>query len=116
MASPRDFPSSLRGIRSLEPQHEANIDCIMEYRWENNFSPGERDRERERERERNDRARPRGREPGVRDDSIRNVFGPRARLVKSFAGIMNPTRIVISTRFFLLAENKGEVELGDCAR
>ena len=54
-----------------------------------------------------------GREPGVRDDSIRNVFGPRARLVKSFAGIMNPTRIVISTSFFrLLSGNEGEVGTG----
>lgn len=58
----------------------------MEYRWENNFSLKGRLREVG---------------AGVRDDSIRNVFGPRVRLVKSFAGIMNPTRLVILTSFFL---------------
>lgn len=83
---PRDFSSCLRGIRPLEPQ--PSVDCIVEYRWENNFSSPSRERERD--------------EDGGVDDSIRNVFGLRPRLVKSFAGIVNPTRLVIPSTIFPL--------------
>lgn len=51
-------------------------------------------------------------------DSIRNVFGRRVRLVKSFAGIMNPSRLVVSTCFsFLRGEKQGGERLSvDVAR
>lgn len=76
------------------PHDGANIDCDAEYRWENNSSPREKRRQRagERKRRRWSVARRRGDR-----DSTRPVSGLRVRLVKSFAGIMNPPRVVIPT-------------------
>lgn len=77
-----------------------------EYRWENNFSlPGKSDGKREKERGRGGGGRRttigrEGERTGNRD-STRSIPGLRVRLVKSFAGIMNPPRVVIPT--FVLA-------------
>lgn len=67
------------------PHDGANVDCTAEYRWENNSSAGKAREMTSRPRERGDR------------DSTRPIPGLRVRLVKSFAGIMNPPRVVIPT-------------------
>lgn len=74
------------------PHYGANIDCTAEYKWENNSSLREKLRERERE-----KGWSVARKGGDRD-STRPVSGLRVRLVKSFAGIMNPPRVVIRRR------------------
>lgn len=83
------------------PHDGANIDCTAENIDGRITSlPGKSDGEREREKEKETMI---GREEERTGncDSTRSIPGLRVRLVKSFAGIMNPPRVVIPT--FVLA-------------